>query len=149
MKKLFIIIIAALLCCLIGCRYYTPSAKEVAETIEEYTNVLIPEEAKLEEYYTSSVFMHGHLPEYCIFTFDTEPTEFLEEYKFKVNTDKTKQKTIYEKIKFNNENYKMMIPESSYVNWNEDYLCHWDLKRDYYFIYQTRTCKLIVMNFMP
>ena len=144
MKKLVIFIIFVFYCTfLCGCNLFKKSEETIINLIEKEINIVISDEFELEEQYSSNIFMHGRLPFYYIFKANCEPTAFLYNYGFTKNDSVSVEDDIIDTLLKENEAYNLRIPDSSLIDFSNDYLLVYK-KDDYCLIYYVDLFKLII-----
>lgn len=138
MKKVisFCIIIIIMLCC-VGCgnKY-----QERIKIIKEETNVIVPDEGKLEFCSINNAFLHGRLASFQVFSFDSYQDEFIEKNGFVDSFKENEIDRFNEKITQCKKNIE--IPDDYMPNFDESLLFLY--VNDVYFIYNVDVNELVV-----
>ena len=90
-RNFTIVLIALSLLVAAGCTVADKENGSRANILRK-TGIEIPTDAKLVYYFTDEVFMHGRHPDYSVYKFETEPTDWLTETGFSNLKDEVNEK---------------------------------------------------------
>lgn len=142
-KKVIVIILILYCLLLSGCRFEKKSKESAISLIDRLIKITIPDEFELIEHYYSNIFLHGRLPNYFIFKADSEPIDFLDEYGFSENDNKTIEEKIIDIVSKESEAYNLKIPEKNLIDFTKEYLLVYQ-EDNYYLVYYVESYELII-----
>ena len=140
---IYLIILLCMFSLVTGCNISLYSDEEIKSIIKENVDVIIPDDAVLVKRYNSRIFLVGRHPAYYIYSFEKEPTSFLEEYNFVGDKNQVLEDEIYDDLLKSSKSYRIKIDENDLFNFEKEYLYAYS-EFKYYMLYYVELKQLVL-----